>query len=106
VEVDAELLLDEPGQARGRPQLGGEAVLGGVVGQPAADDLLLGRGQFGRSSGHGLRHQAVGTLSSEGSDPAADAAGSHIEEVSDLRDGVTLLNSLDGELTTVLQNDR
>ncbi len=106
VEVDAELLLDEPGQPRGGPQPGGEAVLGRVVGQPTADDLLLGGGQFGRPPGHGLRRQAVGPLSSECGDPAADGTGSHAEEVSDLLDRVALTDSLDGEATTVFQNDR
>jgi hypothetical protein len=106
VEADAELLLDEPGQARGRPQLGSEAVLDRVVGQPTADDLLLDGGQLGRPTGHGLRRQAVGTLPSERGDPATDAAGSHAEEVGDLLDGVPLVDSLDGEATTVFQDDR
>jgi hypothetical protein len=43
---------------------------------------------------------------SKGGDPATDAAGSHAEEISDLRHGVTLMDSLDGEPTTVLQDDR
>jgi hypothetical protein len=106
VEADAELLLDEPGQAWGRPQLGREAVLDRVVGQPPAGDLPLDGGQLGRPTGHGLRHQAVGTLPSERGDPATDAAGSHAEEVGDLLDGIPLVDSLDGEATAVLQNVR
>jgi hypothetical protein len=45
-------------------------------------------------------------MTSEGGDPAADAAGVDVEEVSDLLDGVTFMDSLDREPTTVPQNDR
>src|SRR4051794_39260392 len=48
VESDAELLEDQPGQARGGPQLGIEPVLRRAVGQPSPDDLLLGERQLGR----------------------------------------------------------
>ena len=81
-------------------------MLDGVVGQPPADDLLLDGSQFGWPTRHGPSCQAISTLSSEGGDPATDAAGIHVEEISDLLDGVTFLDSLDREPTAVLQNDR
>jgi hypothetical protein len=39
-------------------------------------------------------------------DPATDAAGVRAQEVSDFLDGVTVVDSLDGEPTAVLQNER
>src|SRR5512135_2474506 len=53
IKVDAELLLDQLGQTRGTPQLGGEPVFQGIVAQPSQDDLLLGGGQFAGSALHG-----------------------------------------------------
>jgi len=47
VEGDTELLLNKLRQTRSRPQIRGEAVLGGWVGQPAQHDFLLSKGEFG-----------------------------------------------------------
>ena len=104
--MDAPLLLDKPDEIVGRPQLGGTAMFEGVVVQPPTYDLLLDEVQFGRSPRHGPRRQALGAVLSKSGDPATDATGSHAEEVSDFLDRVTLIDSLDGEPTTVLQNDR
>src|SRR5512143_260238 len=104
VEVGVELLLDQLDQARSGPQVGGEAVLGGGVGQPAQHDLLLGRGEFGQTTGHRLGRQAVAAVTAVGSEPASDAAGIDTEEVGRLLGGVTLGHALDGEGPAVFQD--
>src|SRR5262249_56595325 len=81
VEADAELLLDQLGQPRGAPQLGGEAVLRRVVGQPAADDLLLSGGQLRRPSRDRVRRHARGSTPAAGGYPTSDGAPIDAEEV-------------------------
>src|SRR5262249_26018077 len=104
IELDAPLLLDEVGQPTCGPQLGGEAVLGGVVGQPAEHDLLLGRGKFAGTTGHGWSGQASGALTPEDPDPTANAAGIDPKEVGNCRDGVALADAHDGEPAAILQD--
>jgi hypothetical protein len=104
MEVGAPFLLDELGEAPGGPQLGGEAVLGRVLGQPAPDDLLLGAGQLGRATGHGPCRQGVSAVAAESSEPAAHAAGIDAEEFGDLSRGVAVMDPLDGETTAVFQD--
>ncbi len=104
MEVDAPFLLDELGEARGGPQLGGEAVLGRLVVQPAPDDLLLGAGQLGRTTGHGPCHQGAAAVAAEGGEPTADAAGGDAEEIGDLLRGVSAVDALNGETTAVFQD--
>ncbi len=103
MEVDTPLLLDELGQAWGGPQFGREAVFGRALGQPAADDLLLGRGQFRRPSGDGSCRQTSQPPPPEGRDPTANAAGIDAEEVSDLRGGVAVEDAFDGETPAMFQ---
>src|SRR5271166_3612824 len=50
METDGELLLDQMGQPRAGPMLGGEPMLRGFLRQPTPDDFLLGGREFSRSS--------------------------------------------------------
>src|SRR5262249_21148397 len=102
-EADAPLLLDESRQPRGGPEFGGKAVVGGAVGQPAPDDLLLGGGQLGGPAAHGPCCQAARAVGAEGGVPAADAAGIDAEEFGDLRNGEAIEQALDSQATAVLQ---
>lgn len=104
VEADAELLRDESGQARGRPQVGGEAVLGRRVGQPTQHDLLLSGAKFGGTTeaGCGMGRQAVGTVAAEGGQPAPDATGSDAEKVGNLLGRVPLGKALNSEMPPTL----
>src|SRR5512135_684159 len=103
MEVDPPLLLDDLGQTWGGPQLGGEAMLGRALGQPATNDLLLGGRQFGGPSGHGSCRQTGGPLPLEGCNPTANAARIDTKEVRDLRGGVAVEDAFDGETPTVFQ---
>jgi hypothetical protein len=103
MEADGELLPDEPPEASGRPQLGGEAVIHGVVGQPAQGDLFLGGGEFGRPTGRGPRRQPGRPPAGEGGDPPADAARVNAEEVGNLLGGIPLADALNGEAPPTLQ---
>jgi hypothetical protein len=73
-----------------------------------AYDLLLSGGQLGRSPRHGPRRQTVDTLSSEVGDPAVDGAvlGWTLKMTATFFARVSLIDSLHGELTTILENDR
>lgn len=103
MEADAPFLLADLGQAWGRPQCGGEAMLGRALDQPSAYDLLLGSGQFRWPSGHGSCRQTGQPLPPEGRDPTANAAGIDAEKLGDLRGGVAVENTCDGETPTVLK---
>jgi hypothetical protein len=78
-------------------------MFGRALGQPPADDLLLGRGQFGWPSGHGSCRQRGQSLSPVGRGPAANAAGIDAEEVRDLRGGVAVEDAFDGETSAMFQ---
>src|SRR4051812_30369786 len=104
VEANAELLLDQLGQAWGGPQLGGEAVLRRVVGQPAADDLLLGGGQLRTPSRDRLRRQASGAVLAEGSHPTSDGAPIDANEVGHFPDRVSVFHALHGQASAKLQD--
>jgi hypothetical protein len=106
VEVGAELLLDELSQARSGPQVGNEAIFGGGVGQPAEHDLLLGRGELGRTPRHRLGRQAITAVAAVDGEPASNAAGIDGEEVGRLLGRVALDHALDGERPAVLQDFR
>src|SRR5204863_362773 len=58
VERDPQVSPDELGQPGGGPQVGGEAVQGGALGQPAEDDLLLGVRQLTGPAWGGVSRQA------------------------------------------------
>jgi hypothetical protein len=92
------------GQSPRTPQVGGEAVLGGTVVQPAEHDLLLRGGKFGGPTGHRLGGQARRALLLEGGDPTAYAAGIDAQEVGNFLEGVAVLHTLHGEATAVLQD--
>jgi hypothetical protein len=84
-------------------QLGIESVLHRAVVQPQAYDLLLEERQRGRSPGGGVGEQARLVSSPIRTDPTSDRSGVEVEELGDLRDGVSLEHPLDGEKTAVLQ---
>ena len=90
------LLADQAGQPRPGPQIGREPVLGRLVGQPSADDLLLGMGQLGRPTHRWPSNQTLFTNLPELSDPSPHRAGIATEEVGDFLGRVPLQNALDG----------
>jgi hypothetical protein len=102
VELDIEL-LDQMGQAWGGPPLGSEAVLLWVVGQPSADDLLLGGRQLALPPGGGAGEQAVLAALPGRGDPTPDRAGVDAEELGNFLGGVTLQEALDGEEAAMFQ---
>lgn len=103
MEVDAELLLDELGQAWSGPQFGREPVLRRVLAQPAADDLLLRTGQLGRAARYGPRPEPVGALLGELGEPTPDRPGRDVEELGNLVGGVSFEMPSDGELAAMFQ---
>jgi hypothetical protein len=78
-------------------------MLGGVVGQPPKDDLLLGDRQFPRSAGRGTDRKPSGSQRPEGSDPTRHGGAMDAEEVGDVLDRVSVENALDGEESSALQ---
>src|SRR4051794_18398880 len=105
MEVGVKLLLDELGQARSGPQVRGESVLGGRVGQPAEHDLLLSASEPGRTPecASGADRQALVAVAAEGGRPAPDAPGRDLKEGSDLLSRVPLGEALNGEMASPLQ---
>ena len=106
MDRDTQFSPDQLGQTRGGPQVGRKAVLGGAVGQPAADDLLLAGRQLARPSGHGLRRQAAGPVLPGGGHPAANAARIDAEDGGHVLGRVPLSNPLDREKPPPLQGCR
>ena len=102
-EVDIELLLDEQAETWGSPRLGGEAVIGRVIHQPAVDDLLLGGRQLGWTTRGRSRRRACRATLLGGGKPAADTAGIDAEEISNFLGGVPLGHALDSEKPPALQ---
>jgi hypothetical protein len=102
-ESDAELLLDQLGQPRGRPQFGGESLFQGVVAQPSENDLLLRRRQLAGAARYGTSQQSVRALSSEQGEPTPHRSGRDIEELGDLLGGGSFEVPLDGELAPMFQ---
>ncbi len=103
MEADAELLFDEQSQTPGGPQFRGKAVLGGVVGQPPPDDLLLRGCELGWAPGNRSCQQPRNTVVAERRHPSADTAGVNTEEVGNLLGAVLLLDAPDGENPASLQ---
>lgn len=103
IEIDIEFPADHEGQPRPGPEIGGEPVLGRHVGQPSADDLLLGVGQLGRPARGRLGDQAVLAGLPVCRDPTPHRARSDAEELGDLFDRVPLQDALDGQEATMLQ---
>jgi hypothetical protein len=106
MEADPELLMDQPGQARGGPQFGGEPVLGRLLTQPAEDDLLLGGRELGRAARDGASEQSVFAIASEPGEPAPDRAGIDVKELSDFLSGVPFEDATDGEKSSMFQFGR
>jgi hypothetical protein len=106
MEADAELLPDQPGQARGGPQFGGEPVLGRLLAQPAEDDLLLGGGELGRAARDGASQQSVFAVTSEPGEPAPDRAGIDVKKLSDFLSGESFEDATDGEESSMFQFGR
>ena len=103
VEVDSELLLDEAGQVRGGPQFRGETVLARAVCQPAAHDLLLSRGEFGRATRDKVSGQARDAVPAEVRQPATHTAGINAEEVGDLCGGVAFADAQGSQEASVFK---
>src|SRR5579884_2756686 len=99
MESNVHLPLDHLGEASRGPEFGSEAMLRGAVGQPAAYDLLLGRGQLGWASGGRPRGQPGVAVLAKGPDPTAHTAGINPEELSDLSRRVSLQDTLNSEET-------
>ena len=70
VDLDAELVVDHVGHPRPGPQVGREAMLGRLVGQPPAEDLLRDASQLGRPARGGAGRQTGDSPGAEGRHPA------------------------------------
>ena len=103
VEVDTELLADHVGHPRPGPQVGREPVVGRLVCQPPADELLLGAGQLRRPARRRPGDQTRPTRLSIRGDPAPHRAGIDAEELGDLLGRVPLQDALDGKEATMFQ---
>jgi hypothetical protein len=103
MEADAEFLADHVGEPRPGPQIGREPVLGWLVGQPSANDLFLRGGQLGRPARGGTGHQTGDAPCAEGGKPTRNGRTMDAEEVGDLRDGISLADSLQGEMPSAFE---
>jgi hypothetical protein len=95
-EPDGEFLLDQLAEPRAGPRLGLEPLLPRALGQPPADDLLLGGGQSGRPARDGAGEEALCPSFSMRGDPTTDRTRSDREGLGNLLDGVSREDSLDG----------
>ena len=96
MERDAELLLDQTGDAGGRPEVGEEAEVGGRPPQPAEDfDLLLGR-QERLAAGVGRSGEGVVAELAAGADPTADGLDVEVEEGGDVGGRPAFVDLADG----------
>ena len=78
-------------------------MIGRLVGQPSADDLLLGVSQLGGPTYNGPSNQTLFTNLPELSDPPPHRAGINAEEVGDFLSRVSLQNALDGQAATMFK---
>ena len=97
MEGDAEASADEVGEAAGGPEVGGEAVVGRLVGDPAEGFGLLRGGQEALAAGMGLGRKGVGPGHAVGPHPSVDGDGVDAEEISDVFLGPTVEDFCDGE---------
>jgi hypothetical protein len=78
-------------------------MFGGVVGEPAEHDLLLGAGQF-RGPARGRTYRKAGDSErAESSDPRREGRAMDAENVGDLLDRISVKNALDGKEPSTLQ---
>jgi hypothetical protein len=78
-------------------------MFGGVVGEPAEHDLLLGAGEFRGSARRGTYRKAGDSKRAESGDPPKDGSAMDPEDVGDLLDRVSAEYALDGEEPSALQ---
>jgi hypothetical protein len=72
-------------------------MFGGVVGEPAEHDLLLGAGEFRASARRGTHRKAGYSKRAESGDPPKDGPAMDTEDVGDLLDWISAEYALDGE---------
>lgn len=78
-------------------------MLGGVVGEPAEHDLLLGAGEFPGSAGRRTHRKAGDSQRAENSDPTGDGPAMDAEDVRNVLDRVSVEYVLDGKEPSALQ---
>src|SRR5512135_2371584 len=103
MEADAELLLDQPGQAWAGPQLSVEPMLGRIFTQPPEHDLLLGGRELGGTARDGAGAQPLCAGLPEVGEPTPNRSGIDVEEHSDLLRGVSFEDGADGEEPSMFQ---
>ena len=103
MEADAELLLDQMGQAPAGPQLGVEPVLRRLLAQPAPDDLLLGGRELGGTARDGAGAQPLFAGLPEAGEPTPNGSGINVKELRDLLGGVSFEETADGEESSMFQ---
>ena len=84
MEGDAEARADEVGDAAGSPEIGGEAVVGGLVGKPAEHLGLLPGGEEALAARVRLGGEGVGPGRAVGAHPSVDGDGVDAEELGDI----------------------
>ncbi len=100
MELDSERGADQLGHPLGRPQIGSEPVLGGRLGEPAKNLLLLVGSQKRRSTWVGLGSKSLVSIGGVGSHPLRNGLWVDAQEGGDLRTGPTVTHPLDGETAT------
>jgi len=97
MKVDAELALDDLGQAWRGPQVGGEAEGFGILAQPAKNLSLLCSPEFAGSARMRLGIQAIGAAFLITLPPFAYGAHVDIEKVGNFLLCVAVEKSIDGQ---------
>src|SRR5262245_37528332 len=92
-----EAAADQLGHPGRRPQVGAEAVGGGLLGQPAEDLGLLRRGQEGRPAGVWLGLQPFVASGAVGADPLVDGDRVDAQEGGHVGLRPALADTLDGQ---------